>query len=131
MARVLVIEDNTEERTMYASLLYYNGFDVIEASDAIKGLELAREEHPDVIVMDYMLPNMNGLVAAEILGATPETAEIPILCLTAYQVTAERARASGCRELLRKPMPIHELLVAVRRHLPGKGYLNPEAVVHT
>ena len=130
MARVLLVEDNEQERRMIASLLYYNGFDVLEADDGISGMEIARDEQPDLIVMDYKLPRLDGLLAAEILRSTPETASIPILCITAYQVSAERVRASGCRELIRKPMPTHELVLTIRRHLESKELplsLNPSS----
>jgi two-component system, cell cycle response regulator DivK len=120
MPRVLVVEDNHAERRMLADLLYYNGFDVIEADDAILGMELARYESPDVILMDVRLPTMNGLIATEILQAVPETASIPVVCVTGVNVSPETVRAAGCRALLRKPMPNQELIRTVRRCLePG------------
>jgi CheY-like chemotaxis protein len=115
---VLLIDDNDAERRMYSRLLYYNGFDVLEADDPIVGLELARTQVPDVILMDYWMPRMNGLMAAEVLAVTPETAHIPIVCITGLDVTQQRAQAAGCRELLFKPMRTHELVQAVRRYLP-------------
>ena len=121
MSSVLLIDDNDAERRMYSRLLYYNGFDVLEADDPIVGLELARTEVPDVILMDYWMPRMNGLLAAEVLGVTPETAHIPILCFTALDVTQQRALAAGCRELLFKPLRTHELVQAVRRYSPREN----------
>lgn len=120
MARVLVVDDNAEERRMYATMLYYNGFDVLEAEDAIAGLELARDEQPDLILMDYRLPRLDGLLAAEILQAIPETSAIPVLCLTGFNVDGDRARASGCRAVLAKPTRPHELINAVRRWLDDR-----------
>ena len=119
MNSVLLIDDNEAERRMYARLLYYNGFDVLEADDPIVGLELARTQLPDVILMDYWLPRMNGLLAAEVLGVTPETMHIPVLCITALDLKPDRAQAAGCRELLYKPMRTHELVQAVRRYMPA------------
>ncbi len=118
MSSVLLIDDNDAERRMYARLLYYNGFDVLEAEDPIVGLELARTQVPDVILMDYWMPRMNGLLACEVLSVTPETAHIPVLCVTALDIGKDRALAAGCRELLFKPLRTHELVQAVRRHVP-------------
>lgn len=120
MPRVLIVEDNDEERRMYAAMLFYNGFDVLEASDAIAALEIARTQHPDVIVMDYRLPTMTGMVAAEILASTPDTAAIPVICITGYSVTADHFSVAGCKELMRKPMRTHELILAVQRQLDAK-----------
>jgi twitching motility two-component system response regulator PilH len=121
MSSVLLIDDNDAERTMYSRLLYYNGFDVLEADDPIIGLELARTQQPDVILMDYWLPRMNGLLATEVLAVTPETAHIPVVCVTALDVTKDRAQAAGCRELLFKPLRTHELVQVVRRYAPREG----------
>jgi CheY-like chemotaxis protein len=118
MPSVLLIEDNPDERRMYASLLYYNGFDVVEAKDAITGLQLARQERPDAIVMDVRLPSMSGLIASQILAARKDTRTIPIVAMTGLtNITAEHARASGCSALLHKPIPNHELVNTVRRCL--------------
>ena len=121
MNSVLLIDDNDAERRMYARLLYYNGFDVLEADDPIVGLEMARTQQPDVILMDYWMPRMNGLLAAEVLGVTPETMHIPVLCITALDLKADRAEAAGCRELLYKPLRTHELVQAVRRYMPSEN----------
>jgi CheY-like chemotaxis protein len=120
MNSVLLIDDNDAERRMYARLLYYNGFDVLEADDPIVGLELARTQLPDLILMDYWMPRMNGLLAAEVLGVTPETMHIPVLCITALDLKPDRAQAAGCRELLYKPLRTHELVQAVRRYMPSE-----------
>jgi CheY-like chemotaxis protein len=117
MACVLVIEDNEEERHMYAALLRHNGFDVLQANEPISGMEIARTQHPDVILMDYLLPTMSGLLAAELLTAAEETADIPIVFITGYSVNEERFKASGCRELLNKPARIQDLVHAVRRQV--------------
>jgi two-component system cell cycle response regulator DivK len=130
MNSVLLIDDNEAERRMYARLLYYNGFDVLEADDPIVGLELARTQLPDVILMDYWLPRMNGLLAAEVLGVTPETMHIPVLCITALDLKPDRAHAAGCRELLYKPMRTHELVQAVRRYMPSEDEAKKTADVN-
>lgn len=117
MARVLVVDDNDDERRLYAQMLYYNGFDVIQAENPVDGLELARHEQPDLILMDYRMPQMDGLTATEILRSKPDTALIPVVCLTGHEVTERQVRASGCQELIRKPARIHELVHRVRTYV--------------
>ena len=104
MARILVVDDNPDERLIYSAVLHYHGHTVDEAADARVGIQLAQDRQPDVILMDVHLPVMNGLLAAEILKATPNTSSIPILCLTGYDVNPAHAIASGCNEFLRKPV---------------------------
>jgi CheY-like chemotaxis protein len=120
MPSVLIVEDNEEERRMYAAMLYHNGFEVLEASDAVAALELARTRRPDAIVMDYMLPTMSGMAAAEILASTPETSGIPVICITGYSVTGDNFSASRCRELMRKPIRKRELVLAIQRQLDAR-----------
>lgn len=116
MPSVLLIEDNPDERRMYASLLYYNGFDVVEAKDAISGLQMARAKRPDAILMDVMLPSMSGLIAAQILAARHDASPIPVVIMTGLtNITASAARAAGCAALLHKPVRNHELVSTVRR----------------
>lgn len=104
MARILVVDDNPDERLIYSAVLHYHGHTVDEAEDARTGIQMAQSKSPDIILMDVHLPVMNGLLAAEILKASPETSAIPILCLTGYDVNPAHAIASGCSEFLRKPV---------------------------
>ena len=115
MARVLVVDDNEEERRLYARMLDFNGFDVLEAEDPIQGLEIAQYEQPDLILMDFRLPRLDGLVATKLLHSMPETAAIPVVCVTGLNVSPEQAKAAGCRELLAKPMGPQQLATTVRR----------------
>ena len=117
MARILVVDDNDDERRLYARMLYYNGFDVLEADDGVTGVEVAAEERPDLILMDYRLPRLDGLSAAMLLHAAPETAGIPVVCVSGDAVTESTVRAAGCEELIRKPTPIHELVSRIRSYV--------------
>ena len=117
MARVLIIEDNEAQRDLYRDLLYYNGYDVLTAEDAQSGLALAESELPDLIVLDVMLPGVSGLVAAQRLTRHPRTAHIPILCMSAYDVSPAMVEHSGAREFLPKPLDPSDLMKAVWRHL--------------
>ena len=121
MARILVVDDNADERLIYSAVLHYAGHVVEEAADARTGIEIAKAKQPDAILMDVHLPVMNGLLAAEILRATPATSSIPILCLTGYDVNPTHAIASGCSDFLRKPVSPTELTRVVERLLGAKG----------
>lgn len=114
MPLVLVVEDNPDERAVYSALLYYNGFEVVEAADGQDAIQLAKTKDPDVILMDVRLPTLNGLLTTEILRATVETRDIPVVCMTGFDLSRERARESGCRQLLRKPVSPAMLVDAIR-----------------
>lgn len=119
MPLVLVVEDNADERAVYSALLFYNGFDVLEAADGQEAIQLAKAREPDVILMDVRLPTLNGLLTTEILRVTAETRSIPVVCMTGFDLRRERAEESGCRQLLRKPIPPAMLVDAVKEAIGG------------
>ena len=114
LKQILVVEDDPHLRQIYTKLLYYNGFDVLAAATASAGIGIARSVKPDAILMDYALPDINGLAAAGILHASPETSEIPVICVSAYDVPHDRATAAGCQNVLKKPVDGYALTMAVR-----------------
>ena len=115
MLKVLVVDDNADERQIYSALLYYNGFEVLEASSGDEAIRVARAGMPDVVLVDYMMPIMSGLVVAETLRRIPETKDIPVVCMTAYDLTFEKAQAAGCRQLWHKPISPGKLVVGLER----------------
>jgi CheY-like chemotaxis protein len=115
MARILVIDDNPDEQRIFAAVLRHYGHEVEQAGDAASGIEWARRQAPDLILMDVLLPAMNGLRAAEVLRAAPETARTPIICLTGFDISPARALAAGCSHFLRKPVPPSRLAAEVER----------------
>jgi CheY-like chemotaxis protein len=117
VAKVLLIEDDAAQRELYRSLLYYNGFDVLTAADGLTGLDMATREQPDAVVLDVMMPGMNGLVTAQRLHTQPSTAHIPVICMSAYDVSAQLAKQSGAAELLLKPVAGDVLVRAIRRYI--------------
>ena len=104
MPRILVIDDNADDRTIMSALLYYNGFDVDEASCAADGVQLAGARMPDAIVMDVIMPGVNGLLATEILKSIPATAHVPVLCVSGNDIPARNAEACGAMRFMRKPL---------------------------
>ena len=110
-AVVLIVEDNARNLKLVRDVLGHAGYTTLEAGDGEAGVALARERHPDVILMDVNLPGIDGLEALARLRADPATAEIPVVALTAYAMTDDRARflAAGFDGYLEKPVNVREL----------------------
>jgi two-component system, cell cycle response regulator DivK len=119
MAKVLVIEDNPANMTLATFLLQSAGHGVLSAIDAEAGLTLAREEQPDLILMDIQLPGMDGLEATALLKADDVTRAIPVIALTALAMKGdeERIRAAGCDGYIAKPLAYKEFLAVIAAQL--------------
>ena len=115
MARILVIEDNAANMKLATLLLENVGHSVLCAVDAGTGLALERAEHPDLILMDIQLPDMDGLAATALLKQNPATAGIPVIALTAMAMKEdqEKTRAAGCDAYIAKPLRYKELIAAI------------------
>jgi two-component system cell cycle response regulator DivK len=119
MARVLIVEDNPANLTLATFLLQSAGHDVISATDAETGLTMARNERPDLILMDIQLPGMDGLEATVLLKADAATRGIPVIALTALAMKGdeERIRAAGCDGYIAKPLAYRDFLATVAAQL--------------
>ena len=115
MAQILVVEDNPTNMKLVTMLLGRVGHTVIGAADAEAGLTLARETHPDLILMDIQLPGMDGLAATVLLKQDEATRDIPVIALTALAMKGdeERIRAAGCDGYIAKPLAYKEFLAAI------------------
>ncbi len=104
--KVLVIEDNPMNLQLAVDLLEVAGFAVLQAETAEKGIELAKTELPDLILMDISLPGMDGLTATGILKQDPDIKDIPIVALTAHAMKGdeEKALSAGCIDYITKPI---------------------------
>jgi two-component system cell cycle response regulator DivK len=122
MARVLIIEDNLANMTLGTFLLQSAGHTVFTATDAEDGLALARDERPDLILMDMQLPGIDGLEATVMLKQTHETRNIPVVALTALAMKGdeERIRAAGCDGYIAKPMAYRDFLAIIAAQLDRK-----------
>ncbi len=98
MARILLVEDNEMNRDMLSRRLERKGFEVLIAVDGQEGVSMARQESPDLILMDMSLPVMDGWEAVRTLKDDPETQVIPVLGLSAHAMTPDRDKAikAGC-----------------------------------
>ena len=119
MARVLIIEDNVANMKLATFLLESAGHTVSGATDAEVGLTSARDEHPDLILMDIHLPGMDGLEATVLLKRDDATRDIPVIALTAMAMKGdeERIRAAGCNGYIAKPMRYQEFLATIAAQL--------------
>jgi CheY-like chemotaxis protein len=115
MPKILLVEDNEMNRDMLARRLVRRGFEVVVAVDGQAGVEMARQERPDLILMDLSLPIMDGWEATRKLKADEATRHIPVVALTAHAMTGDREKAleAGCDEFDTKPVELTRLLEKV------------------
>jgi two-component system cell cycle response regulator DivK len=119
VARVLIIEDNPANMTLATFLLQSAGHVVLAARDAESGLTLARDEQPDLVLMDIQLPGMDGLEATALLKSDDATRDIPVVALTALAMKGdeERIRAAGCDGYIAKPLAYKDFLATIAAQL--------------
>jgi len=115
-AKVLLVEDNHANRDMLTRRLQRHNFDVCCAVDGPSGVEMAATELPDVILMDVALGPMDGWEATQLIKASPNTAHIPIIALTAHALATDRDRsiAVGCADFDTKPVDLARLVGKIR-----------------
>jgi CheY-like chemotaxis protein len=115
----LLVEDNELNRDMLSRRLRRRGFEVLIAPDGARGLALAAAEKPDLILMDMSLPVLDGWEATRRLKATPDTAGIPVIGLTAHAMATDRDKCLevGCDEYDTKPVELSRLLDKIERLL--------------
>jgi CheY-like chemotaxis protein len=116
---ILLVEDNEDNRVVYRTMLSHFGFRVLEAADGAEAIRMAREDRPDVILMDISIPVIDGWEATRTLKADPDTAGIPVVALTAHALDSDRARAAdlGFDAFLPKPIEPRRVVAEVRRLL--------------
>ena len=120
---ILVIEDNELNMKLVKGLLEIGKYRMLEATDAEFGIQLIREQRPDLVLMDIQLPGMDGLSATEIIKEDPLIKDIPIVALTSYamQGDEEKALASGCTGYIAKPINTRKFLKTISRYLNGNN----------
>ncbi len=112
---ILVVEDNPDLRDVLGLVLRHHGFEVVLASDGVEAVEQARQQRPDVVLMDLMMPRMNGYEARAALNDNGHP-PIPVIAITASLVSREEITARGFVDLLRKPVRSQEVVETIRRH---------------
>lgn len=111
---VLLAEDHEDSRDALRTLLDAFGYRVVEAVNGRQAVERAREESPDVILMDMMMPVMDGLQATRELRALPAFRDVPIVALTAMEGARESVLAAGCSDMVAKPIDVRSFLEKMR-----------------
>jgi len=111
MSKILLVEDNEMNRDMLSRRLTRKGYTVVLAEDGQQGIDLARSEKPDLILMDLSLPVVDGWEATRTLKQAAETRQIPIIVLTAHAMAGDeqRARETGCDDFDTKPVDFNRL----------------------
>ena len=115
MPKILIVEDNEDNRDSLSRRLERRGFEVVIAVDGVKGVEAAKGERPDLILMDMNMPELDGWEATGQIKAVPELAGIPVIALTAHAMSGdrERALAAGCSDYHTKPVEFPKLLAQI------------------
>jgi CheY-like chemotaxis protein len=117
---ILVIEDNPWNARLIEDILETLNYKVLEAYNGENGIEIARREQPGLILMDVMLPGINGIEVVKMLKSDPEVAHIPVIALTASssQEVERRCMEAGCVAYMTKPFTKKVLTEMVKKHLP-------------
>ena len=123
MPKILLVEDNEMNRDMLSRRLQRKGYAVVMAHDGEQGLELARSESPDLILMDISLPKMDGWQVTKFLKNNPETKGIPVIALTAHALSTDRQKAFeiGCDDYDTKPVEFGRLSEKIEHLLVEKS----------
>lgn len=127
MPKVLLVEDNEMNRDMLSRRLTRLGFDVLMATDGEQGVEMARTQRPDLILMDMSLPVLDGWGATRQIKAEIDTQSIPLIALTAHAMAGDRNKAldAGCDDYDTKPIELPRLLEKMSRLLHGARKTEP------
>lgn len=127
MPKVLLVEDNEMNRDMLSRRLTRLGFHVLMATDGQQGVEMARTQQPDLILMDMSLPVLDGWGATRRIKAEIDTQSIPLIALTAHAMAGDRDKAldAGCDDYDTKPIELPRLLEKMGRLLNSVGKTAP------
>lgn len=121
-AKILVVEDNPDNLALVRFLLERTGYQVFTAGNGLEALRLARENHPDLMLLDLAIPELDGWATARALKADPNTRDIPIVALTAYTMPGDQQRAleAGCQGFIPKPINVMSFIREIGSFLGEK-----------
>lgn len=119
MTQILVVDDEIGALTLIGIMLERGGFEVLKAHDAYAALEVLQTENPDLIILDVMMPGMDGIELCRHLRCMPATQHTPVVILSARgdPESVERGLAAGATDYLQKPILHHDLLAKIREIL--------------
>lgn len=117
--RVMIVEDNELNMKLFNDLLEAQGYETIQTSNGLEALDLARDNRPDLILMDIQLPEVSGLEVTKWLKDDDDLARIPVIAVTAFAMKGdeERIRRGGCEAYISKPISVLKFLETVKSYL--------------
>ena len=123
---ILYIEDNEVNRRLVQDLLRSTAYRLLEAPDGETGMAMARQERPDLILMDVQLPRVSGIEATRTLRSEPATANTPIIAITSFALAGDEQKAmeAGATAYMAKPYSPRDLLALIRRLVAEGGETN-------
>jgi two-component system, cell cycle response regulator DivK len=121
--RILVIEDSPVNMALTVAILENAGHAILQADHAAQGMEIARREQPDLVLMDIQLPDIDGLQATRLLKSDPKTSHLPVIALTAFAMKGDEdeTRAAGCDGYVTKPIRYKEFLAEMDAVMRRRG----------
>jgi len=120
--RVLIVEDNELNMKLFNDILEAHGYETIQTRNGVEAVELARQHHPDLILMDIQLPEVSGLQVTAWLKDDEALKHIPVIAVTAFAMKGdeEKIRQGGCEAYLSKPISVSKFVETVRIYLDDK-----------
>lgn len=120
MSRILIVEDNELNMKLFNDLLQAHGYETVTTRDGSHVLELARNEKPDLILMDIQLPEVSGLDVTRWLKAEEDLRHIPVIAVTAFAMKGDedKIREGGCEDYISKPISIATFIGTIQKYLP-------------
>lgn len=117
--KVMIVEDNELNMKLFDDLLGAHGYETIKTRDGRLVLDMARENRPDLIIMDIQLPEVSGLEVTQWLKADADLKSIPVIAVTAFAMKGdeEKIRQGGCEDYISKPISITDFMKVVQKYL--------------
>ncbi len=122
MPKILIVEDNEENRDALSRRLQHRGFKIVTAAGGKAGVAMAQTEKPDLVLMDMNMPELDGWEATRQIRASVKTQKLPVIALTAYAMSGDRERAleAGCADYHTKPVDFTKLIAQIEALLLNK-----------
>ena len=119
MARILIVDDSPTETFRFREILNKHGFEVLEASNGADGVTMAQAELPDMVLMDVVMPGVNGFQATRQIARNASTKHIPIVIVSTKDQATDRVwgKRQGARDYLTKPVDEQQLIDVIKQHL--------------
>ena len=119
MARILIVDDSPTETFRFREILTKHGFEVIEASNGADGVSMAQAEQPDLVLMDVVMPGVNGFQATREISRGENTKHIPVVIVSTKDQATDRVwgKRQGARDYLTKPIEESQLIDVIKQHL--------------